>query len=308
MKGPDLQEAQAASWRSGAFPPCETGGSGNVKIRFQRRGVLPGFGLSMGYTVLYLSLIVLIPLSTLFFQSMALSWERLWAIVTHPRVLAAFRLSLLASLAGACVNAVFGFILAWTLVRYDFPGRRVLDALIDLPFALPTAISGIALTALYAPNGWIGKHLAALGLQVAYTPLGVAVALTFVGIPFVVRTLQPALEDLEREVEEAAESLGASRWQTFTKVIFPSVLPAFLTGFSLALARAIGEYGSVVFISGNMPMRTEILPLLIVGRLEQFDYAGATAIALAMLLVSLGILLLINFAQWLATKRGAAHG
>lgn len=262
----------------------------------------------MGYTVLYLSLIVLIPLSTLFFQSMALSWERLWAIVTHPRVLAAFRLSLLASLAGACVNAVFGFILAWTLVRYDFPGRRVLDALIDLPFALPTAISGIALTALYAPNGWIGKHLAALGLQVAYTPLGVAVALTFVGIPFVVRTLQPALEDLEREVEEAAESLGASRWQTFTKVIFPSVLPAFLTGFSLALARAIGEYGSVVFISGNMPMRTEILPLLIVGRLEQFDYAGATAIALAMLLVSLGILLLINFAQWLATKRGAAHG
>ena len=279
-----------------------------MKIRFQRRGVLPGFGLSMGYTVLYLSLIVLIPLSTLFFQSMALSWERLWAIVTHPRVLAAFRLSLLASLAGACVNAVFGFILAWTLVRYDFPGRRVLDALIDLPFALPTAISGIALTALYAPNGWIGKHLAALGLQVAYTPLGVAVALTFVGIPFVVRTLQPALEDLEREVEEAAESLGASRWQTFTKVIFPSVLPAFLTGFSLALARAIGEYGSVVFISGNMPMRTEILPLLIVGRLEQFDYAGATAIALAMLLVSLGILLLINFAQWLATKRGAAHG
>ena len=279
-----------------------------MKIRFQKRGVLPGFGLSMGYTVLYLSLIVLIPLSTLFFHSMTLSSERFWAIVTHPRVLAAFRLSLLASLAGAFVNAAFGFILAWTLVRYDFPGRRVLDALVDLPFALPTAISGIALTTLYAPTGWIGQHLAALGLRVAYTPLGVAVALTFVGIPFVVRTLQPALEDLEREVEEAAESLGASRWQTFTKVIFPSVLPAFLTGFSLALARAIGEYGSVVFISGNMPMRTEILPLLIVGRLEQFDHAGATAIALAMLLASLGILLLINFSQWLATKRGAAHG
>ena len=277
-----------------------------MKFRFRKESVLPGFGLSMGYTLLYLSLIVLIPLSTLFVKSMSLSWEGFWATVLHPRVLAAFKLSLWASLAGAAVNAVFGFILAWTLVRYDFPGKRVLDALVDLPFALPTAISGIALTALYTWNGWIGRYLADLGVQVAFTPLGVAVAMTFVGIPFVVRTLQPALADLEREVEEAAASLGASRWKAFTKVIFPSVAPALLTGFSLAFARAIGEYGSVVFISGNMPMRTEIVPLLIVGKLEQYDYAGATAIALMMLLISLGILLLVNVIQWLAFRRRSA--
>jgi len=278
-----------------------------MRLRFRRSGVLPGFGLSMGYALTYLSLIVLIPLSTLFVQSMALSWDQFWAIVTNPRVLAAFRLSLWTSFAGACANAVLGFILAWTLVRYEFPGKRLLDALVDLPFALPTAISGIALTALYTPNGWIGKYLDALGVKTAFTPLGIVIALTFVGIPFVVRTLQPALADLERELEEAAESLGASRRKTFLKVIFPAVMPAFLTGFSLALARAMGEYGSVVFISGNMPMRTEIVPLLIVGKLEQFDYPGATAIALVMLVISLAILILVNLGQWAATrKRGAA--
>jgi len=277
-----------------------------MKRALRRRFVLPGFGLSMGYTLLYLSLIVLIPLSTLAVRALELSWTQFWAIVLTPRTLAAFRLTLWASFVAAAVNAVMGFVLAWTLVRYDFPGKRIVDALVDLPFALPTAISGIALTALYAPNGWIGKHLDALGIQAAFTPLGVVIALIFVGIPFVVRTLQPALADLDREVEEAAASLGASRWQCFSRVIVPSVSPALITGFSLALARAMGEYGSVVFISGNMPMRTEIVPLLIVGRLEQFDYRGATAVAVLMLLISLGILLLVNLGQWLLTRRRGA--
>lgn len=260
----------------------------------------------MGYTLFYLSLIVLIPLSTLIIHAASLTWEGLWRIVSAPRVIAAFRVTLGAALQAAAVNGLFGFILAWTLVRYDFPGKRVVDAMIDLPFALPTAISGIALTTVYSSNGWLGRPLAELGIKVAFTPLGITVAMIFVGLPFVVRTLQPALEDLEPETEEAAASLGASRWQTFCRVILPSVLPAFLTGFSLSLARAIGEYGSIVFISGNMPLRTEIVPLIIITKLEQFDYAGATAIALVMLAISFGILFVVNLGQWLAARRRRA--
>jgi sulfate transport system permease protein len=256
--------------------------------------VLPGFGLSLGFTVTYLGLVVLIPLSTIFVKSAGLGWGGLWAVVTTPRVLASYRLSLLASLTAAVVSAVFGLVVAWVLVRYPFPGRRLVDALVDLPFALPTAVAGIALTTLYGPNGWLGSRLVPLGIKVAFTPLGIVVALTFIGLPFVIRTLQPVLEDLEVEVEEAAASLGASRWDTFRRVLLPAIRPALITGFALAFARAVGEYGSVVFISGNMPMRTEIAPLLIMTKLEQYDYAGAAAIAVVLLVISFALLVAIN--------------
>lgn len=268
-----------------------------------RAQVLPGFGLTLGYTVLYLSLVVLVPLSALFLKSAGLGWEEFWRTVAHPRVVASYKLTFGAALVAASINALFGFIVAWTLVRYRFPGRRLVDALIDLPFAMPTAVSGIALTAVFASNGWLGQWLEPLGVQVVYTPLGITVALTFIGLPFVVRTLQPALTDLEREAEEAAASLGASRLQTFRHVIVPSILPALLTGFSLALARGIGEYGSVIFISSNMPMKTEIASLLIIAKLDQYDVAGAAAIAVVMLLISFGMLLVINLAQHVAGRR-----
>jgi sulfate/thiosulfate transport system permease protein len=269
----------------------------------KRYSVLPGFGLTLGYTLLYLSLVVLIPLSGLFTKTATLTWTQLWATVTDARAVASYQLTLVAALAAAAVNAVFGFVVAWTLVRYEFFGRRVVDALVDLPFALPTAVSGIALTAIYASNGWIGQLLEPLGIKAAFSPLGVAVALTFVGLPFVVRTLQPALQDLELESEEAAASLGASRWQVFRRVILPSLVPSLITGFSLAFARALGEYGSVVFISGNMPGRTEITALLIVSKLEQYDYAGATALGLVMLVASFALLLAINGLQWWSGHR-----
>jgi len=271
-----------------------------------RRRVLPGFGLTMGITLLYLSLIVLIPLATLPARSFTMSWQAFRDTVTDPRVVASYRLSLGASLAAAAVNAVFGGVVAWVLARYSFPGRRVVDALIDLPFALPTAVAGIVLTTLYAPGGWLGKPLAQYGVTVAFTPLGVTVALIFIGLPFVVRTLQPVIEDLDPEVEEAATSLGASRTGVLLRVILPNLLPAWLTGFALAFARALGEYGSVVFISGNMPMRTEISPLLIVTKLEQYDYAGATAIAIVMLALSFCLLLCINGLQTWARRRVAS--
>jgi sulfate transport system permease protein len=256
--------------------------------------VLPGFGLSLGFTVTYLGLVVLIPLSTIFVKSAGLGWGGLWDAVTTPRVLASYRLSLLASLTAAVISAVFGLVVAWVLVRYPFPGRRLVDALVDLPFALPTAVAGIALTTLYGPNGWLGARLAPLGIKVAFTPLGIVVALTFIGLPFVIRTLQPVLEDLEADVEEAAASLGATRWDVFRRVLLPAIRPALITGFALAFARAVGEYGSVVFISGNMPMRTEIAPLLIMTKLEQYDYAGASAIAVVLLVISFTLLVTIN--------------
>jgi sulfate/thiosulfate transport system permease protein len=274
-----------------------------VLSRSTRRSVLPGFGLTLGFAVVYLSLIVLIPLSALFMKSAAAGWESFWHTITAPRVVASYKLTFGASLAAALVNLVFGFIVAWTLVRYEFPGKRIIDALVDLPFALPTAVSGIALTTIYAPSGWIGQYLHAAGIKVVFTPLGITLALVFIGLPFVVRTVQPALMDLDVEMEEAAASLGASRWQTFRRVIIPTVLPACLTGFALAFARAIGEYGSVVFISGNMPMRTEITSLLIIAKLEQYDYAGATAIAVVMLVFSFAILLGINVLQWWSRRR-----
>jgi sulfate transport system permease protein len=252
----------------------------------------------LGFTLLYLSLLVLIPLSALFLKTASMTWSEFWQTVSDPRVVASYRLTFGASALAAAINAVFGFIVAWSLVRYRFPGQRVVDALVDLPFALPTAVSGIALTTLYAPTGWIGRYLEPLGIHAVFTPLGVILALTFIGLPFVVRTLQPALQDLDREIEEAAASLGASRWQTFAWVIVPAVLPALITGFALAFARALGEYGSVVFISGNMPLRTEIAPLLIVSKLEQYDYRGATAIAVVILLASFAILLSINVLNW----------
>jgi sulfate transport system permease protein len=265
--------------------------------------VLPGFGLALGFSVFYLSLLVLIPLAALFVQAGGARWEEIWRVATSPRVLASYRLTFGASFAGAAINAVSGVVIAWVLVRYAFPGRRILDALIDLPFALPTAVAGITLATLYAPNGWLGSWLAAAGLKVAYTPLGVVVALTFIGLPFVVRTLQPVLEEMDLELEEAAVSLGANRWQTFCRVIFPAVLPALLTGFALALARAIGEYGSVIFIAGNIPMVSEITPLLIIARLEQYDYAGAAVLGASMLVVSFLMLLLINTLQRWSARR-----
>jgi sulfate transport system permease protein len=257
----------------------------------------------MGFTLLYLSLIVLIPLSGAFLKSATLTWAQFWGTVTAPRVLASYRLSFGAALIGALINAVFGLLVVWVLVRYKFPGKRIVDALVDLPFALPTAVAGIALTAVYAQNGWIGRWLEPLGIKVAFTPLGVVVALTFIGLPFVVRTVQPVLEDLDKEIEEAASSLGANRWQAITRVIFPTLWPALLTGFTLAFARAVGEYGSVIFIAGNMPMVSEITPLLIITKLEQYDYAGATAIAVAMLVASFGLLLLINLLQYWSRRR-----
>jgi sulfate transport system permease protein len=275
-------------------------------MREGSRSVLPGFGLSLGITCTYLSLVVLLPLATVFARAADLSGSALWATVTDPRVVASYRVTFGASLVAALINTVFGLLVAWVLVRYRFPGRRIVDAMVDLPFALPTAVAGIALTTLYASNGWIGSRLDPLGIKVAYTWLGITVALVFIGLPFVVRTVQPVLDDLEVEVEEAAASLGARRGQTFTRVVFPTIAPALLTGFALAFARAIGEYGSVVFIAGNMPMKTEIVPLLIITKLEQYDYAGATAIAMVMLIVSFGLLLTINLLQWAARRRMAA--
>jgi sulfate/thiosulfate transport system permease protein len=271
-------------------------------VILKRRSILPGFGPSLGFTVFYLSLIVLVPLSVLFLRTASLSWEQLLKTVINPRLMASYRLSFGASALAALNNAVFGLIVAWVLTRYQFPGKRLFDALVDLPFAMPTAVAGIALTSLYASNGWIGQYLERIGVKVAFTPLGVWVALTFIGLPFVVRTLQPIIQDLEPELEEAAASLGASRWQTFIRVILPVLLPGWLTGFALAFARGLGEYGSVVFISGNMPMRTEITPFLIITKLEQYDYLGATAIAAVMLVVSFLLLLLINFLQWQSRK------
>lgn len=272
-----------------------------------RRGVLPGFRLSLGYTVLYLSLIVLIPLSALVFKTAQLSLAEFFAVIGSPRVLAAFRLSFATAFAAAVLNSVFGALVAWALVRYEFPGKRIVDAVIDLPFALPTAVAGITLTSLLAPSGLIGGLLHPLGLKVAYTPLGIIAALTFIGLPFVVRTVQPVLADLEPEVEEAASSLGATRWQIIRLVIFPALYPALLTGFALAFARGIGEYGSVVFISGNMPLETEILPLLIVTKLEQYDYTGATALAVMMLGASFVFLLATNLVQWRTRRHEAEH-
>ncbi len=270
---------------------------------WKKPSVLPGFGLALGFALLYLSLIVLIPLSATFLKSATLGWEAFWATISAPRVLAALRLSFGASLLAGALNAMFGLLVAWVLVRYRFPGRRIADAMVDLPFALPTAVAGIALTAVYAGNGWIGQFLEPLGIQVAFAPLGVVVALTFIGLPFVVRTVQPVLEDLEPELEEAAATLGANRLQTFMRVILPAVTPALLTGFTLAFARAVGEYGSVIFIAGNMPMVSEIAPLLIIIKLEQYDYAGATSVAVVMLLISFALLLLINLLQWWSARR-----
>jgi len=268
--------------------------------------VLPGFNLTLGYTILYLSLIVLIPLSALVFKTFTLTWDQFWSAVTGPRVLASYRLTFGASFIAALVNAFFGLLVAWVLVRYDFFGKKVVDALVDLPFALPTAVAGISLTALLAGNGWIGQLLEPHGIQLAFNPNGVVIALIFIGLPFVVRTVQPVLEDAEKELEEAATCLGATRWQTFTRVILPSILPALLTGFAMAFARAVGEYGSVIFIAGNMPMVSEITPLIIIGKLEQYDYAGATAVALVMLFFSFILLLIINALQaWQRRHTGA---
>jgi sulfate/thiosulfate transport system permease protein len=274
-----------------------------MAIVLKKRSILPGFGLSLGFTVFYLCLIVLIPLSATFLKAATLTWPRFWHIVTDPRALASYRISFGASLIAAFVNLLFGLLVAWVLVRYSFPGRRLVDSLVDLPFALPTAVAGIALTSIYAPHGWVGQYLALVGIKAAYTPLGIVIALTFIGLPFVVRTVQPVLEDLDKDVEEAAASLGANRLQVFTKIILPAIAPAAVTGFTMAFARAVGEYGSVVFISGNMPMRTEITPLLIITKLDQYDYAGATAIAVVMLVVSFVLLLAINLLQKWSSRR-----
>jgi sulfate transport system permease protein len=271
----------------------------------KRHTVLPGFDLALGLTVFYLCLIVLIPLSATFLRTTELTWPAFIDVVTSPRVVASYKLTFGSSILAALVNAVFGLLVAWVLVRYDFFGRRIIDALVDLPFALPTAVAGITLTGLYAGNGWIGKYLEPMGLKVAFAPAGVFVAMTFIGLPFVVRTVQPVLEDLSRELEEASATLGASRLQTFTKVILPIVSPALLTGFALAFARALGEYGSIIFIAGNMPMVSEITPLLIITKLEQYDYAGATAIASVMLVMSFILLLAINGLQaWTRKRQG----
>ena len=272
----------------------------------KHKNVLPGFNLSLGYTIFYLSLIVLIPLSAAFIKTTELSLHEFWSVVTAPRVLASYKLTFGASLIAALINGVFGLLTAWVLVRYQFTGKKIIDALVDLPFALPTAVAGIALTAVYSSNGWIGAWLEPHGIKVAFTPLGVVIALTFIGLPFVVRTVQPVLEDLEAETEEAAASLGANRWQTFSKIIFPAIWPALLTGFALSFARAIGEYGSVIFIAGNMPMVSEITPLIIITKLEQYDYAGATAVAVVMLVISFLLLFAINGLQWWFSRRTTA--
>jgi len=284
---------------SAAPPALSTGGARGAKR------VLPGFGLTLGYTLFYLSVIVLIPLSALFFKTFTLTWEQFWSAVTGPRVLASYRLTFGASLFAALVNLVFGLLVAWVLVRYKFPGKKIVDALVDLPFALPTAVAGISLTALLAGNGWLGQYLEPMGIKLAFTPAGVVIALIFIGLPFVVRTVQPVLEDAEKELEEAATSLGATRWQIFYKVILPHILPALMTGFAMAFARGIGEYGSVIFIAGNMPMISEITPLIIIGKLEQYDYAGATSVAVVMLLISFALLLVINALQaWQRQRTG----
>jgi sulfate/thiosulfate transport system permease protein len=274
--------------------------------QFKAHTVLPGFNLALGFAVLYLSLIVLIPLSSLFFKTAELGFGGFWNVVTSDRVVASLRVTFVTSFIAAGINAIFGLIVAWVLVRYTFPGKRIIDALVDLPFALPTAVAGITLATIYAPNGWIGHYFAAHGIKIAYTPTGIVLALTFIGLPFVVRTVQPVLADVEAEVEEAAASLGAGRWDVFRRVIFPAVFPALLAGFAMALARAIGEYGSVIFIAGNMPYISEIAPLLIVSKLEQYDYAGATAIAIAMLLISFALLLIINGLQWWSLRKGTS--
>ena len=274
-----------------------------MKLLLRSSSVLPGFSPALGFTIFWLSLIVLIPLSAAFIKTFELSWNDFWHVVTAPRVLASYRLSFGASLIGALLNVTFGLIVAWVLVRYEFFGKKIVDALVDLPFALPTAVAGITLSALYANNGWIGSLLEPYGIKVAYTPLGIVVALTFIGLPFVVRTVQPVLEDLEGEVEEAAASLGASRLQTVLRVIIPALTPALLTGFALAFARCVGEYGSVIFIAGNIPMVSEITPLLIITKLEQYEYSEATAIAVVMLIISFLLLLLINILQWWSSNR-----
>ncbi|MBJ6723644.1 sulfate ABC transporter permease subunit CysT [Geomesophilobacter sediminis] len=268
-----------------------------MKAIGKKQSVLPGFGPSLGYTVFYLSFVVLIPLSALVFKTASLSWSEFLAAVTAPRVLASYRVTFGASLLAAAVNGIFGVLVAWVLVRYRFPGKKLIDALVDLPFALPTAVAGITLSSVYAANGWVGRYLEPRGVKVAFTPLGILVAMIFIGLPFVVRTVQPVLEELDHEIEEAASCLGANRWQTFHRILFPTMLPAILTGFALAFARAVGEYGSIIFIAGNMPMVSEITPLLIITKLEQYDYAGATAIASVMLLASFLLLLAINLLQ-----------
>jgi sulfate transport system permease protein len=276
-----------------------------MKRAFRSHSILPGFGLTMGFTVFYLSLIVLIPLGATFLKTFSAGWGHFWETVTGARALASYRLSIGASLLAAAINSVLGLLAAWVLVRYEFPGKRIVDALVDLPFALPTAVAGITLTAMFAGNGWIGSWLEPLGIKVAFTWLGVVVALTFIGLPFVVRTVQPVLQELDPEFEEAAATLGAGRWQSLKRVVFPELFPALLTGFALAFARAVGEYGSVIFISGNMPMKTEITPLLIVTKLSQYDYAGATALAVATLMMSFVLLFLINLLQWWSRARYA---
>jgi sulfate transport system permease protein len=276
-----------------------------MKRAFRPHSILPGFGLTMGFTIFYLSLIVLIPLGATFLKTFSAGWGHFWETVSGTRALASYRLSIGASLIAASVNSVLGMLTAWVLVRYDFPGKRIVDALVDLPFALPTAVAGITLTAMFAGNGWVGSLLEPLGIKVAFTWLGVVVALTFIGLPFVVRTVQPVLQELDPEIEEAAATLGAGRWQSLKRVVFPELLPALSTGFALAFARAVGEYGSVIFISGNMPMKTEITPLLIVTKLSQYDYAGATALAIATLMMSFVLLFLINLFQWWSRARYA---
>ncbi|MDM0047219.1 sulfate ABC transporter permease subunit CysT [Variovorax dokdonensis] len=289
-----------------ASPAAPVSRSGSPRAGRARR-VLPGFGLTLGYTLFWLGLIVLLPLSALLLKSFSLTWEQFWTAVSAPRVLASYRLTFGASFLAALVNLFAGLLVAWVLVRYEFPGKRIVDALVDLPFALPTAVAGISLTALLAGNGWIGQYLEPHGIKLAFTPAGVVIALIFIGLPFVVRTVQPVLEDSEKELEEAATSLGATRWQTFWRVILPSILPALITGFAMAFARAIGEYGSVIFIAGNMPMVSEITPLIIIGKLEQYDYAGATAVAVVMLLFSFVMLLVINALQgWQRRRAGGA--
>ncbi len=296
---PSTANSTLAGYDDAPPPPRAWGGS------WRQPSVLPGFGITMGFTLFYLGLLVLLPLMALIFKAMEFSWEQIWAAATAPRALAAYRLSFGAAFIAAVINLFFGGLVSWVLVRYQFPFKRIVDGLVDLPFALPTAVAGIALATLYAPNGWIGKLLDPIGIKVAYTPLGVVVALVFIGLPFVVRTVQPVLQDLNKDVEEAAASLGASRWQTFRRVIAPSVMPAALTGFALAFARALGEYGSVIFIAGNLPMKSEIAPLLIIIKLEQYDYAGAATIGSTMLIVSFLLLLPINVLQRWSRLRSA---
>lgn len=272
--------------------------------RRKKKSIIPGFSLTLGYSMMYLSIIVLIPLTMVFFNTLSMSWADFWETISHPRVVHSYKLSLFTALAAGVLNVVFGSIIAWVLVRYDFFGKRIIDGLVDLPFALPTAVAGIALATLYAPNGWIGQYF---DFKIAFTPIGIVIALTFIGLPFVVRTVQPVLQNISKEVEEASASLGANRYQTFTKVIFPELLPAMITGFSLAFARALGEYGSVVFIAGNLPNKTEITPFIIMTKLEQYDYVGATAVATVMLLTSFVLLLTINIIQWLVNRKFVQH-